>query len=94
VFAKNIDLSCSKTINLPKDISFEDFKSLYGVLFGTTALSFIVRILIASLSLYTGSATSIGDAVGLALDKDRSIAAAVVLINETPKAEIIEAVKE
>jgi len=30
VFAKYIDLSCSKTINLPNDISFEDFKSLYG----------------------------------------------------------------
>jgi len=30
VFAEYIDLSCSKTINLPKDISFEDFKSLYG----------------------------------------------------------------
>lgn len=30
VFAKNIDLSCSKTINLPADISFEDFKKLYG----------------------------------------------------------------
>jgi ribonucleoside-diphosphate reductase alpha chain len=30
VFAKNIDLSCSKTINLPADISFDDFKKLYG----------------------------------------------------------------
>jgi ribonucleoside-diphosphate reductase alpha chain len=29
-FAKYIDQSCSKTINLPKDISFEDFKELYG----------------------------------------------------------------
>lgn len=30
VFAKYIDQSCSKTINLPNDISFEDFKALYG----------------------------------------------------------------
>lgn len=30
VFAKYIDLSCSKTINLPATISFEDFKALYG----------------------------------------------------------------
>ena len=30
VFSKYIDQSCSKTINLPEDISFEDFKSLYG----------------------------------------------------------------
>ncbi len=30
VFAKYIDLSCSKTINLPADISFDDFKELYG----------------------------------------------------------------
>jgi ribonucleoside-diphosphate reductase alpha chain len=33
VFAKNIDLSCSKTINLPADIDFEDFKSLYGTIY-------------------------------------------------------------
>jgi len=30
VFAKYVDQSCSKTINLPADISFEDFKLLYG----------------------------------------------------------------
>lgn len=30
VFAKYTDLSCSKTINLPADIAFEDFKALYG----------------------------------------------------------------
>lgn len=33
VFSKYIDLSCSKTINLPKDIPFEDFKNLYGKLY-------------------------------------------------------------
>jgi hypothetical protein len=65
-----------------------------GKLIGTSITSFVVRILIALIALYTGSATDIGDAVGQALDKDRSIAAAVELINETPKAEIVEAVKE
>jgi hypothetical protein len=64
-----------------------------GKLIGTSITSFVVRILIALIALYTGSATDIGDAVGQALDKDRSIAAAVELINETPKAEIREAVE-
>jgi ribonucleoside-diphosphate reductase alpha chain len=30
VFAECIDQSCSKTINLPNEISFEDFSTLYG----------------------------------------------------------------
>lgn len=30
VFAKYVDQSCSKTINLPNEISFEDFKDLYS----------------------------------------------------------------
>jgi len=30
VFAKYIDQSCSKTINIPSDISFDDFASLYN----------------------------------------------------------------
>lgn len=30
VFSKYIDLSTSKTINLPSDIAFEEFKNLYG----------------------------------------------------------------
>ena len=30
LFAKYIDQSCSKTINLPSDISFDEFKTLYG----------------------------------------------------------------
>lgn len=64
-----------------------------GKLIGTSITSFVVRIVIAALALYTGSATDVGDAVGLALDKDRSIAAAEKLINETPDAEIAAAVK-
>lgn len=34
IFAKYIDQSCSKTINLPEDISFEDFEELYGKING------------------------------------------------------------
>jgi ribonucleoside-diphosphate reductase alpha chain len=30
LFAKYVDQSCSKTINLPNDITFEEFKELYG----------------------------------------------------------------
>ena len=34
LFAKYIDQSSSKTINLPNDISFEDFETLYGKIHG------------------------------------------------------------
>lgn len=71
-----------------------DFKSIAGVLFGTTALSFLVRVLIAAASFTGGSNTDIGDLFGQILDKQRSIAACVEVINETPEPEIIEAVKE
>ena len=54
----------------------------------------ILRIVIAILLLFTGSSTDVGDAIAVAIDKERAIAAAVELINETPKAEIVEAVKE
>lgn len=70
------------------------FNGLTGKIIGTSIISFAVRIVIAAVCLYTGAATDFGDAVGQALDKDRSIAAAVELINETPKDEIIEAVEE
>lgn len=73
------------------------FSDAFGKVVGTTVTSFVVRILIAIIALYTGSATDIGDAVGQALDKDRSIASAVELINETVKTEgeaaLVEAVK-
>lgn len=65
-----------------------------GKVVGTTIASFVVRIVIGILMLYTGSATDFGDAVGIAIDKDRSIAAAVELIQETPSAEINEFIIE
>lgn len=67
-------------------------KKYFGTVVGTTVASFFVRIVVALLGLYVGSVTDLGDAVGQALDKERSIAAAVELIKETPRAEILEAV--
>jgi hypothetical protein len=68
-------------------------KVYFGRIVGTTITSFVVRIVIALLALYTGSATDVGDAIGLALDKQRSIATAAQLINETPEAEIVKAIE-
>jgi hypothetical protein len=73
----------------------EMLKKAMSVTLGSSTISFIARVVIALLMLYTGAATSVGDAVGIAVNKDRSIAAAVVLINETPGQEIDKAlVKE
>lgn len=73
----------------------EIVKKILNATVGTSVVSFVARVVIALLMLYTGAATSVGDAVGIAVDKDRSIAAAVVLINETPGQEIDKAlVKE
>jgi len=55
---------------------------------------FILRLVIALIMLATGAATDFGDALGVALNKDRSIAAAVELINDTPTPEIVKAVAE
>lgn len=68
-------------------------KEWLSELIGTSIAGVILRLVIVGLSLWTGSSTNVGDAVGVALDKDRSIAAAVELINETPKAEVREAVE-
>jgi hypothetical protein len=65
-----------------------------GKIVGTTLASFLVRIVIALLAFYTGAATDAGDAFGIAVDKQRSIATAVELINETPREEVAEAVEE
>lgn len=66
----------------------------FGVTFGSTVVSFAARIMIALLMLYTGSATSFGDALGIALNRERAIASAATLINETPKKEITKALVE
>lgn len=72
----------------------DKIKEFIAKIIGTSITSIITRIVIAGLSLYAGSATDFGDAVGQVLDKDRSIAAAVELINETPQPEIVKAVVE
>lgn len=71
-----------------KDFLFNRLQKIIG----SSIESFAFRIVIGLFSLWVGSATDVGDAVGVALDKDRSIAAAVELINETPP-EVIEAVE-
>lgn len=71
----------------------DQVKKYLGVIVGTSAASFGFRIVLALFALYTGSATDLGDAVGQALDKDRSIVACTNLINETPVPVIQDAVK-
>lgn len=70
------------------------FLKTFGELIGTSIAGVLLRVVIALLGLWTGSSTTIGDAAGVAFNKDRAIASAVVLINETPRPEIVEAVKE
>lgn len=72
----------------------EFFKNAIAAFVGRSAVSVAARIVIALLSLYAGSATDFGDAVGQAIDKERSIAAAAQLINETPAPEIKKALAE
>ena len=60
---------------------------------GTTVSGVILRLVLAGLALYTGSSTNVGDAVGQAVDKDRSIVACTTLINETPQPVIEKAVE-
>lgn len=64
-----------------------------GKIVGTTITSFAVRIFIGLAALYAGSATSAGDAIGIALDKDRSVATCAELINDTPQEQIVEAIE-
>jgi len=54
---------------------------------------YILMALIAILSFASGSVTDTGQALQIALDKDKALAQAAVIINETPKQEIVEAVQ-
>jgi len=51
---------------------------------------YILMALVAALSFLSGSVTDIGQATQIALDKDKAIAQAVEIIQETPKAAVIE----
>jgi len=71
----------------------DKFKVIFFQIFGSSLLSFAVRVFLAGAGLVAGSNTNVGDAIGQALDKQRSIAVCVQAINDTPKEEVIEAVK-
>lgn len=53
---------------------------------------YILMVVIAALSFLSGSVTDIGQTVQIAIDKDKAIAQAVTIINETPAPEIKAAV--
>ena len=57
-------------------------------------ISIGLPIVLALLSFFTGSTTSIGDAFHKAFDKQDAIATCAQLINETPKAEVKAAIAE
>lgn len=54
----------------------------------------IFAVFVALLSFLSGATTDIGQALQIALDPQKALTQAAVLINETPKEEIVEAVKE
>ncbi len=55
---------------------------------------FILGAVIALLGFLGGSVTDIGQLFQIAVDKDKALAQAAIIINETPKEEIIQAVQE
>ncbi len=55
---------------------------------------YFLSVFIAILGFFSGATTDIGESLQIALDKDKALAQAVEILNETPKAEIVEAVKE
>ena len=63
-------------------------------MFGASLQAFILRVVVAGLLLWTGSATSVGDAIAVVLDKDRELVKAVELINATPAPELKAVVVE
>lgn len=54
---------------------------------------YILMGIIALLSFGSGSVTDLGQAFQIAFDKDKALAQAAVIINETPKEEIVQAVQ-
>jgi len=53
---------------------------------------YILMVVIALLSFLSGSVTDIGQAVQIAINKDKAITQAVEIINDTPEAQIKAAV--
>lgn len=55
---------------------------------------YILMAVIALISFFSGATTDIGQAFQIAIDKDKAIVQAVTIINDTPKTELKEAIKE
>jgi len=53
---------------------------------------YILMVVIAALSFLSGSVTDIGQAVQIAIDKDKAITQAVEIINDTPEQQLKAAV--
>lgn len=58
-----------------------------------TIFRVVILIFWGLAGLYTGSSTPVGDAVGIVTDEKRALAVAAQLLNDTPKPDIVEAVK-
>lgn len=54
---------------------------------------YILMVVVALLSFLSGSVTDIGNAVQIAIDKDKAIAQAAAIINETPQDELKAAIE-
>jgi len=65
-----------------------------GDYFGRSIIGALLRIAIALAVFASGGWSDPGQAIAVALDKDKALAQAAVLINESTDKEIIEAVKE
>lgn len=55
---------------------------------------YILMVIIAVLSFLSGSVTDIGQAVQIAIDKDKAIVQAATIINQTPDEQIKAAVEK
>lgn len=55
---------------------------------------YILMVIIAVLSFLSGSVTDIGQAVQIAIDKDKAIVQAAEIINQTPDEQIKAAVEK
>ncbi len=53
----------------------------------------VFAVFVALLSFLSGATTDIGQALQIALDPQKALAQSALLINETPKTDIVEAVK-
>ena len=55
---------------------------------------YILMVIIALLSFLSGSVTDIGQAVQIAIDKDKAIVQAATIINQTPEEQLKAAIQK